>query len=642
MKLRKCFAAFMAILLGGSILAAAGCKISNDASGGNVTGEECGESLHTAYKDASDARGGGTLYFSKDGVSKYKIVVPETSNASIDYAADFLVKTFKNATGSTLAVENDANTAFDRNAYVISLGDTKILKSSPVAATAKDGLTKNGFVLSLQGNTVLIGGQNNLGVIYGTQELLAYALSFEVYTSTAIYYDRFETVAMPDFGTVKQSPDIPYIAPGPRPAEGNEYAALLRSYDRRGGWGSYDGPLWDSVLIAHSIESLIPRNQYPQWYNNGQICYSAEDSYNTIAEKVAGRIVSSTTEIYFQLGNADTTGCCDCEGCAALAAQNGGMGGAYIVWLNTIADLVEKKLAEEKIEKKEWYILGLMYKAYDEAPVVYDEASDKYLPVSENVICSPHVGVHYCPIDACFSHSFDDPDCVEGDNAQIKKKLYGWSELTDTYLIWQYSTEFTNYFYVWDDYGTIKRNSELFKELGVQGIYFNRGDNTMNPFDAFRTYLITKLSWDTTLSYETLYNEFFYGYYREAAPYMMEYFEAIRANMNAIDVKAGGSGCLLYGYKTTHYPDNWSFPLLQSYERIIDKAYSALKNAGYSSGEYEIMRLRVRAEEMFCTNYFLRNYQDNFSEEEYEALSDAYYQDNLLLGNVQRNEGVGI
>lgn len=618
-------------------LSAEGCG-SKKTGGSSAVTETYPDYIRPVYPAATDAKAGGNLYYAKDGESAYKIVIPANASEAVQYAAEFLTEITLDATGVTLSTVRDTDLSFDKDAYVISIGDTSVLSTSPIAATAKETLTDNGFVLSLQGNSVLIGGENDLGAIYGTQEFLAYTLSFDALTADALVYDHAKTVTVPDFGTVKQSPDIPRIAPGPAPAEGSERAALIRSYDRLAGWGSFTGPLWDTNLIAHSIVNAAPPAQYPDWYNNGQICYSATDSYDVIADYVANRIEYATTQIYFQLGNADTTTCCDCLDCTALANNNGGMGGAYVIWLNTIAEKVEQKLAAKGITDKEWHLLGLMYNAYDEAPVVWNEEQGKYVPVNENVICSPHVGVQYCPITACYGHVFDDPDCVENDKARIQEKLYGWAELTDEYIIWTYSTEFTNYFFIWDDYGSMAGDFRLFKELGVKGIYFNRGANGMNPFDAFRTYLIYKLCWNTQYDYDTLYNEFFHAYYREAAPYMQEYFEAIRANLNVIELRDNNDGCLLYGSKTSHAAYNWSYPLLLSYEKIVQKAYEALQNAGYSAEEYETMRLRVRADEMFITNYFVRFYNDYMSEEEYKKISDAYYADNLILGNEEQRE----
>lgn len=617
--------------------------VSAASCGGKSVGVSEPEPEAPVYTVASDAKTGETLYFAENGASNYKIVVPENCPDTVRYAAEFLADIVQDAAGVALEIVGDsAFGTFDGTQYVVSVGSTSILKSSPLASVNYDDLNRNGFILSLQGNTVLIDGASGLGTVYGVQEFLSYTLSFDVLAADALFYNHSATVAMPFFETVKEAPDIPVISIGARQAQSSEAAALYRSYDRYHGWNSLDGRIWDSKLVAHSIETIVSQKEYPQWYNNDQICYSQEDSYDVIASAVAERVEAATSEIYFQLGNADTTTCCTCVDCTRTASENGGMGGAYVIWLNKIAALVEEKLEEDGCAEKEWYLLGLMYNAYESAPVVWNASAGKYEAINENVVCGEHVGVQYCPISACYAHAFDDPDCKVNSEMNVVKDLYGWAALTDTYLIWSYNTEFQNYFFTYDDFGALKEDIRIYKELGVKGIYFNMSNNVNSPFDKFRSYLISKWCWDSELEYETLYRDFFYGYYREAAPYMTEYFEAIRANLYVIDEKTNSGGCLVYGPKNAYNVQYWPYALLQSYETVVGRAYAALKEAGYSKRQYETMRLRVRADEMFCTDFFLRNYSLYFTEEEFAELSAAYYSDNALLGNVWRNEQQGI
>ncbi len=623
-----------------SALAFSGCAQEN--SNGGTSSKEGYSALHPTFETAKDTSTGKDLYLISGGSSQYKIVIPEDASSTVTYAADFLQDTLKKATGATLQITTDEDVSYDRNEYVISLGDTSIVMGSAAAEQDYTMLNGNGFVLSLEGNSVIVNGASGLGTLYGVQEFLAYTVDYEVYTADVQYMNKSQTVKMPAFGTVVQAPSVKAVSLGARQAQNVDAAALYRSYDRYNYYDSLDGKLWDSVLIAHSIENIIPHSEYSYWYNDGQICYSQEDSYPVIAEYVANRIKASTTEIYFQLGNADTKACCSCDDCIDLAFENGGMGGAYIIWLNKIAALIEENLANDGYQDKEWYLLGLMYNAYEVAPVVYDATTQQYLPVNENVIANEHVGVQYAPISVCFAHAYDDKDCTTNVGLDVPHELFGWAAITDTYLIWSYNAEFTNFFFLYDDFGSMQDNIKLYSQLGVDCIYYQMSNNVNSPFEKFRAYLLSKWSWNAEIPYETLYNEFFNGYYREAAPYMMQYFEAIRAHIAMTSQQLGDDGCYVYGYKSLTGSMYWSYNLLQSYEQILDKAYAALKEAGYTSSEYEEMRLRVRADEMFCTNYLYRNYQLYYTTEEYWALEQAYYKDNATLNNTRYNESLSI
>ena len=167
-------------------------------------------------------------------------------------------------------------------------------------------------------------------------------------------------------------------------------------------------------------------------------------------------------------------------------------------------------------------------------------------------------------------------------------------------------------------------------------------NNYSSPFDKLRTYLIKELSWDATQNYQVLMNNFFTNYYKEAAPYMKEYFDAIQAQIMVVGQQLENDGCLVYynGAGQYSHVKYWSYDLLQSYEAIIEKAYKAINDAGYDAEEAEKMRLRIRADEMFCTDFFVRYYRPYFSDEEYNALKEVYYADNALLGNSWSGEGV--
>lgn len=598
-----------------------------------------------AFSIATDAVKGGKLFFVKDMQSEYKIVLSQNSSEVEKYAAEFLYDIVEDATGTKLSTIHDNDvSSFNKNDYFISIGNTSMQKSEGPEIKSEN-LNVNGFVLSLSGNTVFIAGNNEMGTLYGVQEFLKYVLDFEVYGTDEIYYNKVSTAHIINFGTLEVAPSIRYCSPGAIKAEILENAALLRSCSRRKWWGTLSGTLWSSKLIAHSLPEILPQASFPNWYNNGQICYSNKDAMTYIADRVTEIIEAAPkSEIFFQLGNGDSKKACGCKDCQAQAINNGGYGGSYVIWLNQIAAKIEDKLFTDGFANREWYLLGLMYQAYESAPVKYNQTSGKYEPLNSNVICGEHVGVQFCPISACFSHPMDSDNCkfnVEGKTAQ---NLYGWAALTDTYLLWTYETDFYNFLFVFDNFGSLTENIRTYTELGVQAIYYQMCSNVNSPFDAFRAYLITQLSWDSSLEYEVLFKKFFENYYKEAAPYMTEYFNAIQANMHATGEKIGNKGCLVYYNGAGQYSDAkyWTFSLLQNYEKILDKAYAAIEQAGYNNEQKEIMRLRIRADEMFCENYFVRNYVSYYSAEEYEVLCDSYYKDLSLLGITKLGEGVGI
>ena len=643
--MKKQIAAFLAI---GCIFMCTACKPNSVDSSNSSNTSDVEEdwvppvvSTEKLFPIATDAVKGGELYFVKDGKSEYKIVLAENCSDVEAYAASFLYNIVKDATGAKITtVKDTAVTSFEQGDYYISIGETSLLKNYSTAAD-ETKVSDNGFVLSLQGNSVFIDGGDNMGTLYGVQEFLTYLLDFEVYTVDEVYYNKISNVAMVNFGEQEIRPSILYCSPGALQAEDLEDAALLRSVSRRKGYATLDGAKWSTNMIAHSLEALLPKSEYGEWYNNGQICYSIDEAITVLAEKSAQIIRnSSEDDIYFQLGNADSNKACSCVDCKKEAQENGGFGGSYVIWLNKIAAQIEKIFEEEGFTR-EWYLLGLMYQAYEAAPVVLNSETGKYEPLNENVICGEHVGVQYCPINVCYSHPMTQ-ECNINTVMKAEQNLYGWAALTDTYLLWTYDTDFYNFFFFFDDFGSLAGNIKSYAELGAEAVYYQMSNNYSSPFDKLRTYLIKELSWDATQNYQVLMNNFFTNYYKEAAPYMKEYFDAIQAQIMVVGQQLENDGCLVYynGAGQYSHVKYWSYDLLQSYEAIIEKAYKAINDAGYDAEEAEKMRLRIRADEMFCTDFFVRYYRPYFSDEEYNALKEAYYADNALLGNSWSGEGV--
>ena len=67
--------------------------------------------------------------FIKNGVTQYKVVLPDDLNNDIALARDELVHFFKIATDIELEVISDRGLTFDKNDKYISIGKTSLLKS---------------------------------------------------------------------------------------------------------------------------------------------------------------------------------------------------------------------------------------------------------------------------------------------------------------------------------------------------------------------------------------------------------------------------------------------------------------------------------------------------------------------------------
>lgn len=587
------------------------------------------------YSIATNAVTQDDLILAENASSDYVILLSETAGSVEKYAADFLNSTLKSASGASLTIKTEAEyKPNNTKEYVISIGKTEFFADKCPKDT-NINLKDEGFILSLVENSVFVKGGDDMGTLYGTQEFLKYVIGFEAYSPEEVYYNLNEYVPMRAFGTKVVNPTFDTRGPGHGSLRSPTDAALMRcvasGIDKA---SSLTGKNWGAC--AHTIPSYA--GGHPEWFNNGQLCMSIPEAVDQVAERVAADILKGQ-EKWFELGHADTSASCDCLDCTESANKNGGQGGVFVLWLNQVAKKIESILATKHWEK-EWYIVGLAYQAYVAAPVSYDKETNTYKPLNSEVIANEHVGIRCAPIGACYAHSFNDARCSTNVQQDVRRQLEGWGAITDNMWTWLYDTEFTNYVYFYDDFGAIAENAKYLEKAGVTNIASQMTSCEHEPFGALRVYLMSKLWWDNTLDYNTLVEKFFEHYYKEAAPYMKEYFDAIRANRTLKSAENGTGGCYVYHSQSTSFiaPSNWPFPLLKQYEQIIEKAYKVIRESSRSAEQKEELRMRVRADEMFIEHYFVTDYAIRFTTEEYSKMSAQYYADHKLLGNNSLSE----
>ena len=135
-------------------------------------------------------------YILKDGKTDYTVVIPNDKKGDADYisAKEELLLFFRRSTGVTLntmydgylettaGVENEG-IQYSENSLYISLGDTSILRSSPVNGDKekfdRDILVGDGYRIVTEGRTVFLLGDSSQGVLNAVYGFLELTLGFE-------------------------------------------------------------------------------------------------------------------------------------------------------------------------------------------------------------------------------------------------------------------------------------------------------------------------------------------------------------------------------------------------------------------------------------------------------------------------------
>ena len=107
---------------------------------------------------------------------------------------------------------------------------------------------------------------------------------------------------------------------------------------------------------------------------------------------------------------------------------------------------------------------------------------------------------------------------------------------------------------------------------------------------------------------------------------MKELYEGVRRHFAELSVTLNSNGCYGFNKIGAYYmePANWPVNLLFQFQKSVDKAMNALKNAEYDQETYEKIYWRIKADEVFMTHWFVNNYSSAFSTEDFNVLQKDY------------------
>ncbi len=594
--------------------------------------------VDTGVVYAKDANG-NVISLVDDRKSDYKIMVADNAHSVELIASTELQKYVFESSKCKLPIVKESEITVDEQSKIISIGQTELFKQSSVYENANYAiLGDDGTFVDVDGLKVYISGAKPVGTVYAVYEFLQQVMGWEAYATDEVYFHKTDSIKLVDFDKYVSVPAIQYRSPTYGEIKDPEKAKVLRLT----GFSSLYGVDWG--VQVHSIEGFCNESTHPQWFNNGQICLSNIEARDFIANALINSLASKPNSRFWELGHGDDSQACKCADCTATAQKYGGQGGIYVQWLNYIGQKVEEWQIANNVDREIW-IVGLAYRGYADPPAVKN-ADGTYSPMDETVKCRDNVAIRYAPIEACYAHAINDPDCPYNGGGRFVENIKKWQACSPQKLwLWLYSCEYYDYSFMMNDFGQLMESYKLYDELNIYGIKDEMQPDNRAPFSALKLYLRSKLWWNPNQDIDKLMDDFFVNFYKEAAPYMREFFESIRAHFVKMSLPKeqggftnnGTSGCYINnsGHGMVYWnSEYWSIDLLKEYQKIIDKAYAALKEAGYSEEEYEKLRLRVRADDMFIAHYYVNNYSNYFSEEEYAQIKADYETDFVKLGKV--------
>lgn len=460
--------------------------------------------------------------------AEYVIVTSASASESQRYAAEELRDFMQKTTGVCLPIADDNSPL---PAKAILLGETKYTENLlPNAANTVAGLGEDGFRLVARPPHLLVIASPVRGTLYGVYEILERFAGCRWYASWHSVIPKIDKLSIPADLDDTQVPAFIMRDPGWYDLRENPaFAARLRvnqfkpelatMVSRYGGVAQS----WGMLNPCHTLSVLLPPKKYfaehPEYYAlvNGKrgpgAMSGAEAKQPCLTNPDVLRIVTSNVLEWIRrepqypiYGVSQTDGWynyCSCPDCAAVDEEEGSHSGTVVRFVNAVAEAVEREFPGKMVET-------LAYN-WSRKPPAKTKLRD-------------NVAVYLCTMGADHARSF--PESPHPKTIAFREDLKGWQSICRNVMIWDYVTNFGHYLSPHPSAYGIFRNIPFYRDCGVTHLFTQADSRGAHAsFSALMAWVESKLMWNPDVPLDALLDEFFAGYYGDAAPFVREYFE---------------------------------------------------------------------------------------------------------------------
>ena len=535
----------------------------------------------------------------RDGKTEYRLVWPERATEKERYAAELLETYLGKCFGCVPARAGE-----EYGGAFLSVGETKKLERSGLARPAERSL--DAANISVKEGEIYLYGDDEDGCINAVLEFLERFAGVRFFAPDETLCPVYRRLDVP-VGTIRSVPDFETRMLGYFGTMSNrDFAYKKRVLYDHSNWG-----LW-----SHTHFLILPPEKYASehrdWYSKDgtQLCLTNEEMRKEFTENLFRIIQQNPQAEYFMLGQEDEDTFCDCENCLRSHAENGGRAGTMMIFVNKVAEEIERRLKNSSTPSRKVLLVTFAYCKTEEPPVGYDAEKDKFFLKNSAVRARHNVGVMFAPIFTCFTHDMMNKTC----NLKVRNNLLGWSEVSQKLLVWCYSSNYAGYLVPLNNFNTVLGTYRTFRDYGVVYI-FNQGIfNSLDTFHYLKIYLHSALMWNVDADTERLKEEFFANYYRAAAPYMRKYYDEIRDNYAKQESEEHPFHCYcLWNTGSKIFTGEvFSREFLERCQEYLNGALHAVLT-GEDDELLEKLRIRVLRENLFIKYMWLELYHEDFS-----------------------------
>ncbi len=586
----------------------------------------CSDKSHSKKEDVGETGGRNNLQESscvlvENGSSVYKIVVPDQADETIDFAATELQTIFEKSTGVTLPILYSQTVGTDLSGHYLSIGETDLKEAANVSV---EKLKTSGYGLFLKENTLIMAGKTSRSTLYAVYEFLEKNLGYRYYADNEIFVRDVINAKLLAF-------DYTYEPPFAATNIAAKSAGVVYGGERL--------KTKDWVLPTgwpHSYGALLPKDKYPDYWVPGTsiLCLSNQQMWEDAALNVIASM-EETGHYSYMLSAEDAWGKCSCDTCEEMDAKYS-HSGLYVLFGNYVAKRVREYFAQTNpaVSPK---IFLLAYFDTKSPPVKEDEKGNISL-IDQTLKGEENLYVQVCLVEQDFSSSI-----YSTANQALYNQLVNWKLVTSNLWAYIYDGWEVNYnsqyFFDWEyKADTVKALAENGYEA-VQWEMCPSSTTALVAFEKLKAYHITRLMFDLEADSNQIIVDFMEHYYKEAAPYVLEYFDLFNLNFKLAKESYAAENKHLGQYvqlsMNKYLFDERVFPelLLERVIGLLEQGVSEIENCGVYEGNALVdMLTRVKTELTFPRYYQLKIYGTDMSDEDYREKAEKFNEDVADLG----------
>ena len=591
-----------------------------------------------------------------DGKSDYKVVTADSPRGYEAYAGQELVKYVKEASSIELLTVTESEVTVNAASKLIIIGETTAAQTAGVKAD-KNKFGARGFVVKqIESNVYIVGG-DTMGTLYGVYEFLHYQFGFEPYAEDEIALEKGVSNKKLMQLDINEIPDIAHVQSTHGYWNRINAGHLMRFNHFNEVFVNGTGQPWHNSL-DHVPPSIYnnpndPANYHPAWYteNGLQFHYTAhgdEKELQALQDFVYEKIVYfierdfAKGKYYEQIGfihedylnsfaQDDVYSRFDTETNAkynknyskekdSVLKLKEQFGNSYAaVMLIKFINPIQEKLSQYMKDNHDGRKMQITIGAYLETqtPPVKTDENGKYVLIDEEVALHPDANIMVAPIWGDYIHDYEDTSVVS--------LIEGWKVAASNISVWYYDYYFSTTSLVYLD-SIYSLQSYFIAAYNSHATWlFFEGSLDQDDFSVFkslRAYLISKLGWDVHADVHALTDAFFTNYYKDAAPYMKQYFDELTTYCAYLKETTNISGvCGSLGANDAKY---WNKGSVLGWLDLIDKAYAVIEPLKNSDIDlYNKLYNRILCESISPRYILLQHYSN-------EVFTDEMFVKELL------------